>query len=87
MTLVDGTILYSGATGGVNFPWLDTYNVADGDSPAPTVTQGYCTGQYAVDQAASREGQYIDGVPIVITSLTTGDVLTYDGTNWVNQAP
>lgn len=26
----------------------------------------------------------IDGVPIVVTGLSSGDVLTYNGTDWVN---
>lgn len=74
----------------VGLPNVD--NIADADKPISTATQG------ALDLKATWAGDLggtaamptvakIQTTPVVITALASGNILSYDGTNWINTAP
>lgn len=72
----------------VAFPWLASFAVNVGDTPVPSITQGYTTVQDALDSKAQTIS-LIGGYAVELTSVTDGDMLTFDATagKWINQAP
>ena len=44
----------------------------------------YKTGEMIVDEAGPLEGAKLDGLLMCISNPQAGQVLTYDGTMWVN---